>query len=68
MHAETVTLNAARADRLFHPTSFEWKGLQETDPRSGEAGQALPIRIPVRNTSTPPSTTWSTADTSGVSM
>jgi len=28
----------------------------------------LPIRMPVRNTSTPPTTTWNNAATSGVSM
>ena len=28
----------------------------------------LPIRIPARNTSAPPTTTWNAADRNGVSM
>ena len=29
---------------------------------------ALPIKMPARNTSVPPSTTWNAADRNGVSM
>jgi hypothetical protein len=34
----------------------------------GENPYELPIRIPVRNTSTPPTTTWNAAVRKGVSM
>ena len=37
-------------------------------PRRRAVRQALPMRIPVRNTSTPPSTTWKAACRNGVSM
>jgi hypothetical protein len=32
------------------------------------SSQELPIRIPVRKTSTPPTTTWNAAESRGVSM
>ena len=36
--------------------------------RPARSAHALPIRIPVTNTSTPPSTTWNAACRNGVSM